>query len=251
MMELLDGKRIVNNIYAKAKELDLKIGDIEKDVPVSLGYFSRFLKDDNHAIPGIESLFVAASKLNVTMDFLLLSNFSEMNEEELLLQNKISIMISKTRNGKYSWNEITEKEFYEPIFPSGDYFYTKYDFSIVTNQTYHYNTFGDVDYAIPDYHSIFLDKVLDLDGSIFCLELGPNEFYISKVSIDTKQLKESYYEMYVKVLFDGGYEMYKMVNSSSKDKFYSILDVLYKTCALKSQEFKLDIKVKNALNSIK
>ena len=82
-MEQLDCKRIVNNIYSKAKELDIKIGDIEKEIPVSLGYFSRFLKEDNHSLPSFESLYVAAIKLRVTIDSFISSNYDSMNEEEL------------------------------------------------------------------------------------------------------------------------------------------------------------------------
>ena len=116
----LDGKKIVNNIYSKAKELDIKIGDIEKEVPVSLGYFSRFLKEDNPSLPSLESLYVAASKLNVTIDFLLSCNYNDMNEEELLVQSKLSILVLGTTTEKYSWNEIREKDFYRPIYEVDD-----------------------------------------------------------------------------------------------------------------------------------
>ena len=78
-MDQLDSKNIVNNIYSKANELDIKIGDIEKDIPVSLGYFSRFLKEDNHSLPSFESLYVAANKLHVTIDSLISSNYYSMN----------------------------------------------------------------------------------------------------------------------------------------------------------------------------
>lgn len=251
MMELLDGKRIVNNIYAKAKELDLKIGDIEKDVPVSLGYFSRFLKDDNHSIPSIDALFVAARKLNVTIDFLVLSNFSGMNEEELLMQNKISIMTLKTRDGKYCWKEITEKEFYKPIYPSNGYYYSKYFFGAITDDSKHYDAFGDPNYAIEEYYSIFLDKTLSLNGSIYFLELDDYEFYISKILDDSDDKNDQYYEMFVRVPIDSKYMVYKLVNASVKDKFYNILEELYNTCTLKAQDYKLDVSAKNALNSIK
>lgn len=250
-MENLDGKKIVNNIYAKAKELDVKISDIEKDVPVSPGYFSRFLKDDNHSIPSIESLYVASNKLNVTIDFLILSNFSGMNEEELLMQNKISIMTLKTRNGKYCWKEITGKEFYSPIYPVNGYFHTKYSFHAITETSRHYDAFGENDYVIPTYYSSFLDEYLELDGSVYFLELDSNEFYISKLVDDSQDANEFYYEMYVKVPIDNTYKLYKLVNASTQDKFYSILEELYKTCVLKAQNFKLDVSAKNALDCIK
>lgn len=250
-MDCLDGKKIVNNIYAKAKELDIKVSDIEKEVPVSAGYFSRFLKEDNHSIPSIESLFVSAKKLNVTIDFLITSCFSGMNDEELLLQKKLSIMTLKTRNGKYCWKEITGKEFYSPIYPVNGYFHTKYSFHAITEKSRHYDAFGDVDYVVPTYYSSFLDEYLELNGSIYILEIDSNEFYISKLINDCGEPSESYYEMYVNVPIDNTYKLHKLVNATPQDKFYNALDELYNTCNLKAQDFKLDISAKNALSSIK
>lgn len=250
-MQILDGKKIVNNIYAKAKELDIKIGDIEKEVPVSLGYFSRFLKDDNHSIPSLESLYVAANKLNVTIDFLLLSNYAGMNEEELFMQNKISIMTFKTKNDEYSWNEITEKKFYEPIKEVDGYFHAKYSFVTFPQYSRHYNEFGENDYAVQEYYSFFLEKNLTLDGSIYSLKLDSNEFYLSKVIDDTENFKELYFELFVIVSIEDKYKILKLVNAAPKDKFYDILNELYDTCVFKSQEFKLDTSAIKALASIK
>ena len=139
-MNTLYGKRIINNIYAKAKELNIKIGDIEKNVPVSLGYFSRFLKDDNHSLPSLDSLYVAADKLGVTIDYLLSSNYSEMNEEELLLQEKTSALIIGTNDENYCWNEIKEKDFYKPIFPNIDNKFCKRQPFVTFDE--HYNLDG-------------------------------------------------------------------------------------------------------------
>jgi transcriptional regulator with XRE-family HTH domain len=247
----LDGKKIVNNIYAKAKELDVKIGDIEKEVPVSLGYFSRFLKDDNHSIPSLESLYVAANKLNVTIDFLLLSNYAGMNEEELLMQNKISVLVSKTKNDEYCWNEITERKFYKHIKPVNGVVKSNYSFATFPNNLQHYDAFGNCDYFIQQYYSFFQEKILELYGSIYSLKLDSNEFYISKVVDDSENIKELYFELFVIVPFNDKHKIIKLVNAAPKDKFYDILDELYNTCVFKSQEFKLDTSAIKALASIK
>ena len=249
-MGLLDGKKIVNNMYAKAKELDIKIGDIEKEVPVSLGYISRFLKNENNVLPSLEALFIASKKLNVPLDFLLLSDYSRMNEEETLLQNKISTMIINTQNEKYLWKEIRERDFYMPITKSSDgNFHATYPFVSFSS---HYNSFGDVDYVVQEYYSRFLEKTLTPKGSMFSLKLDSNVFYIAKVLDDNDDLNDLYYELYVwTIKEDGTYKLFKLVNATYKDKFYNVLEELYNNCVLKSQEFRLDVCAKNALASIK
>ena len=250
-MDSLDGKKIVNNIYAKAKELEVKIGDIEKEIPVSVGYFSRFLKDDNHSIPSIESLHVAANKLNVTIDFLLFSNFTGMNEEELLIQEKISALCLKTKNGTYNWNEISEKVFYAPIRPENGYLYAKYPFAIITKDYTYNDKHGLTSYSIEQYFSLFLDKILTLNGSIYCLKINSYYFYFSKIVDSSKKDNDLYYELYVNTpIANGDFKLHKLVNASSKDKFFNLLDELYKTCVFKSQEFKLDAPALDALYCI-
>lgn len=247
----LDGKKIVNNIYSKAKELDIKIGDIEKEVPVSLGYFSRFLKDDNHSLPSLESLYVAASKLNVTIDFLLSCNYSDMNEEELLVQEKLSIMILNTTKEKYRWTEVREKEFSAPIHASKDnVFHANHPLAKLYP---HYDAFGDTDYVVQDYYSYFLDDTLLLDGSIFSIKLDSGTFYISRVIQEGEYNHEkiTFYEFYIVMKIANVQKIFKIANACAKDKFYGILEELYKTCVLKSQEFKLELLAKNALESIK
>ena len=192
-MEQLDSKNIVNNIYSKAKELDIKIGDIEKDIPVSLGYFSRFLKEDNHSLPSFESLYVAANKLHVTIDSLISSNYDSMNEEELLLQEKILLLISNTNEGKYSWKEIRKKDFYKEINPDQHgVCYPRYGFDALDIKR---NEHGKVEYALPVYFSSFIENKATLKGSVFALNIDGNKFYLSYIQETLS--KTSYYEFYV------------------------------------------------------
>ena len=245
-MEQLDCKRIVNNIYSKAKELDIKIGDIEKDIPVSLGYFSRFLKEDNHSLPSFESLYVAAIKLRVTIDSLISSNYDSMNEEEFLLQEKILLLISNTNEDRYSWKEIRKKDFYQEINPDHDGIcHPRYGFDSLD---IHRNANGKVEYATPVYFSSFIENKAALKGSIFALNIDTHKFYVSYIQEIVS--KTIYYEFYVTSNLTNNMTLYKLVNASENDRFYKLLNDLYSTCVLKSQEFKLNTFAKNALKHI-
>ena len=63
-----DKSKCLGNIYHLVKERGLKIGDLEDQAGVSIGYLSRLNKDDNKSTPGIEFLLAVAQVLNVSLD---------------------------------------------------------------------------------------------------------------------------------------------------------------------------------------
>ena len=72
-----------NNIRTLLKvNSDVKIGMIEKEAGVRLGYMSRLEKPDNTSEPTMEFVSTAAKMLDVSIDFLVSANIDEVTPTE-------------------------------------------------------------------------------------------------------------------------------------------------------------------------
>ena len=93
-----DKKQLLKNIVAVAKEKKKKLGDVESQIGVAPGYFSRYAKDDNTANPGLEAVARAAEELNVTVDTLLYSSYDTLTTTDKYLMDKLNDLRIKTSN---------------------------------------------------------------------------------------------------------------------------------------------------------
>lgn len=95
--------------FANIRELlkknpDIKIGQIEKEAGLGVGYMSRLEKDDNTALPSIEFVVAAANMLNVSVDALISCDLSEISPTELFMKDFINNLITATNKDKLYWN---------------------------------------------------------------------------------------------------------------------------------------------------
>lgn len=100
---MFDKDICLKNIYYLAKSKDVKIGDIEKAVPVSSGYFSRLGKEDNKSVPGVDVIATSAKMLGVPMDLLISTDFSELTPTEKYIHTFLEKIIKNTTSGTYQW----------------------------------------------------------------------------------------------------------------------------------------------------
>lgn len=94
---------MLDNISFLLKEFDKKIGGLETEAGVSLGYISRITKEEN-AKPGIEFIMKTANSLNTSMDTLLNINLAEMTSTERYLVSFLEKLNMDTLDDKLDWN---------------------------------------------------------------------------------------------------------------------------------------------------
>ena len=83
-----DKKTCFENIRVLLKKNPgVKIGQIEKEAGLRLGYMARLSKEDNTAEPSLEFITTAAKMLGVSVDTLLFQKLSELTStDEFLLK---------------------------------------------------------------------------------------------------------------------------------------------------------------------
>lgn len=100
----------LNNIYKLVKEKNLKLGELENKVGVSVGYFSKLLKEGNKASPSIEVLSKIGDLLNISLDKLCKTDLSKMGDSEFYVFSFLSSLLKRTREGEFIWVCENEKE---------------------------------------------------------------------------------------------------------------------------------------------
>lgn len=121
LCEELDRIRAANRNFNKAlcfsniRELlkdnsDVKIGQIEKEAGIRLGYMSRLEKGDNTAEPSVEFIVTAAKLLNVSIDTLISMDLANLTTTEKYLVSFIEKLKSDTTQEKIYWNVETKYE---------------------------------------------------------------------------------------------------------------------------------------------
>ena len=104
-MRKFDSKKCINNIYYLIKDRNMKIGDVEKEVGVSTGYFSRLSKEDNQASPSMETLCALADLLGVSLDSLAFLDLTEMGYQDRLVSDFILKVIEMTVASNLLWTK--------------------------------------------------------------------------------------------------------------------------------------------------
>lgn len=87
---------------------DVKVGQIERDANVRLGYTARLEKEDNTAEPSVEFVVTAAKLLGVGVDTMLRADISGMTPTELYLVKFFDKLKLDTIDDKLDWNRETK-----------------------------------------------------------------------------------------------------------------------------------------------
>lgn len=89
---------------------DVKVGQIEKDANVRLGYTARLEKENNTAEPSVEFVVTAAKLLGVSVDTMLMTDISKMTPTELYLSDFFNKLKIDTIGDKLDWNIETKHD---------------------------------------------------------------------------------------------------------------------------------------------
>lgn len=86
------------------KNPEVKIGQIEKEAGIRLGYMARLDKEDNTAEPSLKFVLTAAKLLKVSVEALVLIDFKGLTQTEEYLVDFIKKLITNTLEDKLDWN---------------------------------------------------------------------------------------------------------------------------------------------------
>lgn len=164
-MATFDKAVCVSNIYFLAKQKEMKIGDLESECGVSVGYISRLNKEDNKTIPGIEFLLAVAEKLGISLESLVSFKFGELTPNEVKVKRFIEKLTLQTQAFEIHWEKekeedirnIVEDEFYDiATHPLMTVYYSNTDehARVRFDSYFHKNSIVDVE----DIYYIDLDK---------------------------------------------------------------------------------------------
>lgn len=232
-----ESKKLYDNIQFLIKNANLKIGDVEKELGCSSGYFARLKKDDaSYSAPSIDKIYLLAKKFNLPIEVLGTADLCELNQTERYLFNYVDSLIKATIVEKIHWDAFSVEHFYDvPEFDSGEL----YPSHVLGNP---------IDTETVEYYSRFLKKTLKLIDSIYEACLYQNKFIITKVKDDNGVV---FYELYVQN-YSGS--MYKnpsnICYSNSEGEYYPLLDKLYNQCRVSSRKPVLNSDVLAAFDSL-
>jgi len=100
-----DKYKCYQNIRELIRIKGVKLGQIENDAGVRIGYLSRLDKPDNDSEPGILFLISAANLLGVTVDELINGDMQKMTKNEAYLCDFLRDLISDTDEGIIHWEK--------------------------------------------------------------------------------------------------------------------------------------------------
>lgn len=104
---------VVENIYTIAQEKEIKIGDLEREVGVSAGYLSRFLKPSGAIIKmAADVLFKICDCLKVSVEDLLYYNSDDRTPPQKKMDSFLKKLARDTENYKITWKKYVNKNLF-------------------------------------------------------------------------------------------------------------------------------------------
>lgn len=106
--KIFDKSVCLSNIRSLMKKLDIKIGQIEKQAGVCLGYMSRLERPDNVSEPSIQFITTAAKMLGVSLDDLVFTKMEETSKDEKYIIDFLRDLIDDSAKRNMIWSKESD-----------------------------------------------------------------------------------------------------------------------------------------------
>lgn len=174
-----DKKLMMENIAFLLKQTGKKIGELEAEAGVSIGYISRTNKDEN-AKPGIDFIIKVAEALDVSVDALLKVSMSDYTQTELYVMSFIEKLITDTNADKLEWIRETADRLNRQEMDSYNI-----EHPLFTYETYYEET--EIEYPEEVSRVVFVSNAFNchtyINGDCFKLRLKNGAyFYLMNIS---------------------------------------------------------------------
>lgn len=183
-MNNFDKAKCFANIRALLKDSDVKIGQIEKETGVRLGYMARLEKPDNTSEPTVEFVVTAAKLLGVTVDMLISGQIDGLNGNERFVLSFLDTLIQDTLNGDMVWEKESPKELENVPYCDGQ------PNHILMKHAEYYDIgesgYPELSLSRAEYNSLFFNDSMrvDLLGNVYHIDLPGTDttVYVSHIS---------------------------------------------------------------------
>lgn len=227
---------------------NVKIGQIEKEAGIRLGYMSRLEKEDNTSEPSIEFIVTAAKLLNVSIDTLVSVDIGGLTSTELYLIKFFDKLKLDTLDDKLEWHRETAFNLNKmeldmngmvqhPLF-SEETFYEESDSEYpneVTRVVFNSKTFGPHTYIAGDCFNLRLKN----GYTLYLMNIEKSEH---KISDTTAFAKEAWiYIPYEKTQL--------LITTHDKNSMAPLLNTLYSTVKEQMEHPQISKDIKYVIDS--
>ena len=218
------------NIKYLASKNDIKIGDLEKSIGVSAGYFSRLANEEPKTSNTIlDIIYNLSVRFDTSIDSLLSMDLSSLTDSERLLNSFFENLIMQTQSGTLIWSGESVEQLNDSINTS------RHPLYILRNST--------MDEGYYTYNSMF-DASIDVSDTGYNVDIGGKQLYL--MSVKNLSTNESGYEMYI-LFCDEDSRVEKVCNAYPSSIMFTILDKLYKSAMESSNHVKLSPAVEKVI----
>lgn len=227
---------------------DVKIGQIEKEAGIRLGYMSRLEKEGNTAEPSMEFIVSAAKLLKVSIDTLISVDLTGFTPTEQYIVNFFDKLKSDTLQDKLDWNRESafnlnrmeadiDENIYHPLFSEETFFEeTECDYSEeVTRIVFNSKTFGPHTYIAGDCFNLRLKN----GTTLYLMDIEKNVHRANDASAFSK-------EAWMYVPYKGSQPL---VTSQDDTPVAPLLEVLFSVVKQRMEHPKVNKDVMYAIDS--
>lgn len=220
------------NIKYLAAQKGIKLGDLEGQVQVSIGYFSRLLNEDGkNSSTLMDTICKVADKLGTSVNTLISTDLTALTPNEVLLSKFFDKVSESTAKSSLIW-ELETKTQLEDCYVSGG------------NPLFFPHNRNDMDTTY--YYGSQFDSDIEPAGDMYRVGLNNKWLYLYKVKQENSE--ESGYELYF--ISNNGYNNYieKICKAYPESDLYNQIVDLYNAAAESSRHVKLSDSVLGTIN---
>lgn len=227
---------------------DVKIGQIESEAGIRLGYMSRLEKGDNAAEPSVEFIVTAAKLLNVSVDTLISVDFTSLTPTEKYLVNFIEKLKLDTLSDKLDWSLETQFD----LSKYDDVFNGKNNHPLFSLETFYRQT----ETGYPDLvtENVYVSKSFGpntyINGDCFNLRLKNGSiFYLMNLAKDVHQVDDKDAVVKEAVVYVPGGKTQVLATTKDEYPIGQMVDRLYLTIKERMKHPKLNNDIMTAIDA--
>lgn len=242
--------KLIENIKIVAKNKNINLGELEKDVlDLSKGYFARLASDlkkdgNSRPLPPLDTFVLLCDHFNIPINRLIESDLSTLNERQAAIMNFVDSLSSDTNKGKFIWTKINQSKLSgEKLLNLEENPLFKDEVDEGSLQMGYFDTVEEATFRK------YLSKFVNCDESevhyyvdddAYSFSYGKLTFLLVKVEVSTRHNGEwyhdndcNYYELYS--IKEGKFLPFAYATRSDTKDFFKCFDDLYEAARLSAR----------------
>lgn len=232
---------LLNNIQYLVNEQNKKVGELEAEAGVSVGYIAR--NKDSNSIPNIEFVMKVADILKVSIDCITKYDLKSLTATERYILNFLDKLTDDTEQDKLFWNKNNKDYYNSFITDANGQFFEHPLFNLEE-----FSEPGETEYPVPVKRIVFNSNTFGLhtyiNGDCFELRLKNNvKVYLMNISKNVRKPNENCSA--IEIWVDKNY----LCSNKEGTPLATNVDALYQTVAENSKHPKIDMKIQYSIDA--